>query len=91
MIYKQNPDVIRRIIAEETFLIPVHKNLADMNNIYVLHGTGDFIWDHIDGKKSIEEIVGLITEQFDVSHSRAFGDTKDIIGDMEKSGLIVQV
>ena len=43
-------------------LVPVTNNIADMNSVYTLNETGAFIWEQIDGKKSLRNIEAVISE-----------------------------
>lgn len=62
--------------------MPVANNIADMNSVYTLNETGAFIWEQIDGKKTIENIIGLVTEEYDIDNNSASKDVFDFIGNM---------
>ena len=69
MIYKRDKEVVKRQVAGESFLIPVRSRLADMSNIYVLHGTGEFIWDRLD--KDAAQICDAMVDEFEVERDEA--------------------
>ncbi|MFA6011551.1 MAG: PqqD family protein [Desulfobacteraceae bacterium] len=90
-IYKQIDDVVARVIAGEKLIVPVRGNLADMQNIFTVDEVGSFIWDSINGKRSMEDIVALISDEFDVAESEAAADLREFLESLKKAGLIVEV
>ena len=87
MIYRKNPDVVKRAIAGEVFLIPVKNRLADMRQVFVLHGPAEFIWDRLDGQQSTDQILHQLVEEYDVQPAQASGDLQELVRDLEKAGL----
>jgi hypothetical protein len=72
----------------EYVLVPIANNIADMNSMYTLNETGAFIWDHIDGKSSVENIISDLTEEYDVDYSTAYNDVFSFINEMEEYLII---
>jgi methyltransferase-like protein len=64
-VLKKNPDMVARVIDDETILMPIYKTSDDINCIYTLNKSAAFIWDAIDGKKTIDQIKGLVSKKFD--------------------------
>jgi len=46
--YVRNPDFIYRKIVDESVLVPVHKDVADMDSIFTLNEVGAFIWEQLE-------------------------------------------
>jgi len=46
--YERNPDFIYRKIVDESVLVPVHKDVADMDSIFTLNEVGAFIWEQLE-------------------------------------------
>jgi len=74
--------VVTRKTGEEYVLVPVTGNIADMDSIYTLNGTGAFIWEQIDGKSSLEEIADKLTEEYDTDRDTAGKDVLAFIENM---------
>jgi hypothetical protein len=55
-IYKHDPNIVARMIGGEMILVPIRKNVGDMENIYTLNETAARIWELVDGQHSLEEI-----------------------------------
>ncbi len=63
-IPKKSPDIASRIIDEEAIIISLGQS-GSGETIEVLNFTGTKIWELIDGKKSVSEIVRRLTETHD--------------------------
>jgi len=68
-----------RNVGGELILVPVKSKVADMNEIFTLNEAGCFIWNNIDGKKDIDDIVNSLASEFDVDENTAKKDVKDFI------------
>ncbi|MGQ9619629.1 MAG: PqqD family protein [Bacteroidales bacterium] len=89
-IPSHSPLVVTRKTGNEYILVPVSSNIADMDTIYTLNETGAFIWELIDGKMTVEEIIGEVIKEFDTDRKTATRDVFDFINSMEKY-LIIKV
>jgi hypothetical protein len=87
-VLQRNKDVVSRKIAGELFLVPISGNLADMEHIFTLTTVGEFIWDRMDGKKSINDICDEIMTEFDVERNRADSDIREFVAVLISAGLI---
>lgn len=81
-IYAKNEDFVQREVAGEYILIPVHRQLTDINSLYVLNETGAAVWKRLDGKRSLREIAGDLTEEFDVAIEQLEKDLHALIEDL---------
>ena len=88
--YKRNENFVYRKIENETILVPIKNNVGDMSCIYNLNAVGAFIWDHLDGEKTLSDILNLITDEFDVSDQDAEIDVCDYISDLKEIGALHQ-
>jgi len=84
-----SPSIVTRKTGNEYVLVPVTNNIADMTSVYTLNETGAFIWELIDGKKSVEEIIEAVIDKYDVDREKATKDVFSLIDDM-KNYLIIQ-
>jgi hypothetical protein len=87
-ILTHSPSVVTRKTGNEYVLVPVTDNIADMDSVYTLNETGAFIWERIDGKKSVEEIIKAMTEEYDIDNDTATEDVLQFISKMS-SYLII--
>jgi hypothetical protein len=87
-ILSHSPSIVTRKTGNEYVLVPVTNNIADMHSVYTLNETGAFIWDHIDGIRSVEDIIASVTEEYEIDYENASEDVFSFIDDMSKYIII---
>ena len=87
-ILSRSPSIVTRKTGNEYVLVPIANNIADMNSVYTLNETGAFIWELIDGKKSVEEIIGAVTAEYDIDKETASADVFSFVNNMGKYLII---
>lgn len=78
-IPSHSPSVVSRRTGNEYVLVPVTANIADMDSVYTLNETGAFIWDLIDGQKSLNEISNALKTEFEVEEDKALSDVLEFV------------
>ncbi len=73
-----------RNVGGELILVPVKNKVADMNEIFTLNEVGCFIWDNIDGKKNMDDIVNILVSEFDVDEDTARNDLSEFLERVNK-------
>ena len=73
-ILSHSPEIVTKKISEEYVLVPVANNIADMDSVYTLNETGAFIWDLINGIRSVEEIINELITEYDIDSETATAD-----------------
>jgi Coenzyme PQQ synthesis protein D (PqqD) len=87
-ILSQSASVVTRKTGNEYVLVPITNNIADMNSVYTLNETGAFIWEQIDGKRSVEDIIIELTNEYDIDKQNAESDVFTFIENMSKYLII---
>ncbi len=87
-ILSHSPSVVTRKTGNEYVLVPIANNIADMTSVYTLNETGAFIWEQIDGKRDVEEIIVMLTGEYDVNFQNASEDVFDFAEKMTKYLII---
>jgi len=83
-IYQKDSNMVYRRIADEYILVPIRQQVADLNCIYTLNEIGAFIWELIDGKSNIKQILKNITAAYDVEEEAAKDDLISFISQLLK-------
>jgi hypothetical protein len=81
-IYVKNPDFVQREIAGEFILIPIKRNLAESNNLFVLNESGAAAWKLIDGKRTLQEICDQILTEYNTSQEQINQDLNTLFSDL---------
>ena len=87
-VLSHSPLIVTKKTGNEYILVPVTDNIADMDSVYTLNETGAFIWEQIDGKKNIENIIESITGEFSIDESDARTDLIEFIDKLKKFLII---
>lgn len=82
-IPSHSSSVVARKTGSEYILVPLTDNIADMNSVYTLNETGAFLWENIDGKRTIDELISLLVSDYDTTRDQA---EKDVMGFIEDMG-----
>ena len=85
-----SPGIVPRKTGDEYVLVPVSNNIADMDSVYTLNETGAFIWERLDGKSNLAEIINCVQIEFDVDAETAKKDILAFVTEMEKFLIITR-
>lgn len=88
-ILSHSSSIVTRKTGSEYVLVPVTNNIADMNSVYTLNETGAFIWEQIDGKKSIAEIIEAVISEYEISPEEAEKDMMEFIENLSKYLIVI--
>ncbi|HEX2920750.1 MAG TPA: PqqD family protein [Bacteroidales bacterium] len=88
-VLTQSPSVITRKTGDEYVLVPVTNNIADMNSVFTLNETAGFLWENLNGKRNVEDLVELLVSAYDISRNDAELDVLEFIKDLKKYLIIV--
>jgi methyltransferase-like protein len=83
-----SPSIVTRKTGNEYVLVPVANNIADMNSVYTLNETGAFIWEQIDGRKSVNDIIAALLCEYETDERTATDDVLSFLEEM-KNYLII--
>ena len=82
-ILRKNENFVFRQIDDETILVPIKNNVGDMGAIYNLNEVGAYVWEHLDGEKTLLDIKDMVTDNFEVSSEVAESDLLEFVNQLE--------
>ena len=88
-VFQKNENFVFRQIDDETILVPIKNNVGDMGSIYNLNEVGAFVWEHLDGEKTLSDIKNRIAMEFEVSPEAAEEDLVEFVDQLEKIEAIL--
>lgn len=86
--YTKENDFVARDISGETIIVPIKNKVGDLGSIYTLNEIGSTIWQLIDGKNNVRQIIEAVTNDYEVTPERAEKDTLEFLKCLEETGLI---
>ncbi len=82
-------DVIVKKIEDEYVIVPLVSGVGDLNSeIYSLNRTGSILFEALDGEKTLEEIIQMLSEKFSAPKNQILKDVKEIIHDLLEKGIV---
>jgi len=90
-VFARVSSVVMRRIGDEVLLVPVSGNLARLQQIYSLNSVGSFIWEQLDGRRSLEEIARMVAESFEVEPETAANDVDLFVHALLGENLVVGI
>lgn len=81
-VYARSERMVARQISGECILVPIVGRGADVDSIYTLNRVGAFIWEHLDGVRTGDQVVDLLMERFMVDRPTARDDYAAFVGQL---------
>lgn len=89
-LFTRNPDFIFRRIIDETILVPVHRDLAEMDCIYTLNELGALLWEKLETPASKIELRKAILDTYDAAEETAAEDLDRFLEEMQSIGALLK-
>lgn len=87
-IYSIKGTFVLRQIAGEYLAVPISSNANDDANIVILNPVSQIIWSKLESGATFDEILAVVTTEFDVSEEEATADIKEFLEGLEQAGLL---
>ena len=84
--FEKNPEMPFRVIEDEVVLVPVKRNLAEVEDgIYLLRDRVAFrVWELVDGHRTVGEIRAQLLEEFQVEPLQLEEDLEEFLKTLEE-------
>jgi len=89
--FASSPTMVFRKIGDECFVVPLRKNMADLQSLYVLNETAGRIWELLDGKRKLKEVREIILAEFDADPREIEADLELFLQQLQAIGALVEV
>lgn len=87
----RNPDFVFRKVIEETILVPVHMNVAEMDCIYTLNEIGAFIWERLETPLTFTQLQECMLDEYDVPAEVLKPDLQTFLDELLSIGAVKRV
>lgn len=89
--YARSPDVVFRRIGSEVLLLPIRRNMGDLESIFSLNEVGARVWELLDGRRSLGEVRDVVLAEFEATAGEVEADLLEFIARLEAlDGLITR-
>jgi Coenzyme PQQ synthesis protein D (PqqD) len=90
--YKLSVDVVARDVQGELIIIPITSGVGGQEDeIFTLNETGRAIWDKLDGKRALKDIIKDLNSEFKGKQEDIQKDVLGIADALLKKKIIVGV
>ncbi|MBN1668472.1 MAG: PqqD family protein [Anaerolineales bacterium] len=88
LVYRHSPDVVARTIAGEVLLVPIRRNIGDLESIFTLNETAALVWNQLDGERSAVEVLEQVLASYEIEARQAESDLRDLLVELESIGAV---
>lgn len=81
-------DVVVQVVGAERVLVPVRAEVADLTRVWTLNATGAAVWDLLDGRRAVRDVVAALRVRYRVSEETAAREVAELLAGMEQAGVI---
>ena len=82
-VVSRSPDAAYRIYdGQATIVLPAQAEVKVLNEF------GSAVWDAIDGKSTLAEILDRLLPDYDISREQAAADLLDFVSALQKHGMV---
>ncbi len=82
-VLTKHPDAAYRVYDGKAVVV-----LPGRAEVNVLNGTGGHIWERIDGKNSLAEILETVVGEYTIGREQAEADLHEFVAALQKQGMV---
>lgn len=84
-------NVVVREIQGELIIVPITSGIGDLEDeIFTLNETGRAIWNKLDGKKNLRDVVDSLLAEFETSREEIEKDVLGLIKELLKRKMLIE-
>jgi len=88
--YTPSKDVVAREIEDELIIVPITAGVGDMDDqLFSVNESGKIIWDKLDGKTSLIQIIQSLADQYSTPGEEMEKDVRGFIGELLRRKMII--
>ena len=91
-VYAPSEDIVARSIEGELIIVPLVAWIGDLEDeMYSLNETGKAVWDRLDGKKSLKEVLAELSAEFEAPAREIEKDLIGLVDELVRRRILVAV
>lgn len=91
-VYAVSDDVVAREIEGEIIIVPLVAGIGDLEDeLFTLNETGKAIWDKIDGRRSLNEVIAELSAEYQAQPGDIETDVLGLVGELVHRRMLVAV
>ena len=90
--YRTSDQVITRKIEGELIIVPLSDGVGDLDaEMFSLNSTGAVIWEKLDGKTPLEDVIQHIADNFNAPHEQIKKEVLELMEQLLNIGFVVSL
>ena len=91
-VYQVSDVVVARVIEGELIIVPLIAGIGDLEDeLFTLNETGKAIWNKLDGKKDLLNVVEELASEYDVPKSQIEHDVLGFVEELNRRKILTSV
>jgi hypothetical protein len=91
-IYTPSEDIVAREVASQLLIVPLAAGIGDLEDeLYTFSETGRAIWERLDGRLTLREVVAALAEEYDAEPGEIERDALDLMAELLKRRIAVEI
>ena len=83
-------DVVAREIEGELIIVPLAAGIGDMEDeLYTLNETGKAIWTHLDGVRTLRQLVAELAVEYDAPVADIERDVTGVVTELARRKMLI--
>lgn len=88
-VYTVSADVVAREIEGEIIIVPLVAGIGDLEDeLFTLNETGKAIWDKIDGRRSLGEVIAELATEYQAGPEEIETDVLGLAQELVKRRML---
>lgn len=91
-VYAPSEDIVARSIEGELIIVPLVAGIGDLEDeLYTLNETGKAIWDRLDGKRTLRDVLEDLSAEFEAPAGEIEKDLVGLVEELVRRRILVAV
>jgi coenzyme PQQ synthesis protein D (PqqD) len=91
-VYAVSDDVVARVIEGEIIIVPLVAGIGDLEDeLFTLNETGKAIWDKLDGRRRLAEVIQELAVEYQVAPGEIEADVLGLTAELLRRRMLVAV
>lgn len=89
--YVPSEDVVARLIEGEIIIVPLAAGIGDLEDeLYTLNETGKTIWNLLDGKMTLKDVIWKLSAGFEAPENEIERDVLGLVTELYQRRMLVE-
>lgn len=88
---RRRDGVVLRHVAGERMLVPTVAREVDLDRLFLLNATGQFVWENLDGSRRLGQLAEAVGARFGAAREIALADVMQFLKSLLDHHLAEQV